>query len=683
VIGKRARAELRVLALGLACVLGACKGEMSAPPGNNAARAGSAGSTGGSGAPYTAPSASCAGAQSRGDRVLRRLARFEYDNSVEDLLGLQANASEKLAADTVVNGFDDNAQALVVTPLVGDQLYTSAETLAGAAMPNIARLAPCAASSPNADCAQQVIRSFGRRVFRRPLTDAELARYADLYALGSDGAAFGDGMQLVLTALLQSPNFLYRSELGAKAADGSYRLQPYELASELAYTLTGSTPDDALLDAAEQNQLATPEQLEAQARRLIASQRGQQQLVRFVDEWLGLARLGSVPKDAPIFPEFNDQVRHAMASEVQHYVEQVAFHGEGTLGALLTAPLAFVDATLAGFYGVPMPATIDADGFGAVQAPDPQRHGVLALGAVLTTFARPDSSSPVLRGKLVREQVLCQPLEPPPPGIIVQPPPVDPKLSVRERYAAHAAKQPCLSCHTLIDPIGFGFEHYDGVGRYRERDGEHPVDATGKIVASLATDAEFDGVAQLSQVLAQSDEVKRCFALQWFRFAYGVAESDQLRCALAQMQDGFLRSGGKLDELLLSATRASIFQLRQAAPEDEGLPPPDAGVRPDAGSYAPDAGVAGGTTPQNSGLSVSVHTDSSWDAGHCDTVSVRNESSAPIDWSAQVMIDGKLTNNWNSSADAQSGLVTFKGADWNRTIKPGETAQFGYCVSKT
>jgi hypothetical protein len=630
------------------------------------------------GAMASAAAAHCVDAQSTGPRMLRRLSRFEYDNTIEDLLGQKAGAQASFAADTVVDGFDDNAQALSVTPLLGDQLYTSAERLAAGAMNDLGRLAPCDPKAGDAGCAEKLIRSFGRRAFRRPPSDAEVKRYLDLYALGSQDGGFAAGVQLTLTGLLQSPNFLYRSELGGPLTAGRYGLDPYEVATELAYTLTGSTPDDALLDAAQKGELATPVQLDAQAARLIDSPRGHRQLTRFVREWLGLDRLASVPKDAQIFPEWTEQIRAAMAAEVDHFVEHVAFEGEGTLGALLSAPLAFVDPTLAKFYGVAMPASAGADGFGMVQMPDPQRRGLLALGASLTTFARPDSSSPILRGKLVRERLLCQPLQPPPPGLVVQPPPVDPTLSLRQRFAAHSAKEPCQSCHRLIDPIGLAFEHFDGVGRYRELDGTHPIDATGQIVDSVSTNAQFDGVPQLADVLAKSDEVARCAALQWVRFAYGRTEDDALACALAEVQQSFASSGGKLRDLLLAVTRTVHFRTRVGQPVVPSAAP-DAGTgaptqKPDASSGVIDAGM----TPPSS---VSVHTDSSWQSGHCDSVTVQNTSGAALDWSVQLPIDGKLTDHWNSKTDADSGQVTFTGADWNKTLPPGQSAQFGYCVS--
>ncbi len=641
-----------------------------------------------SGAPASASAAAaaatCVDPTRTGPRMLRRLSRFEYDNTIEDLLGVRPDAEKSFAADTVVNGFDDNAKALRVTPLLGDQLYTSAEQLAAQAVQKLDQLAPCAAKGGDQSCAEQLIRGFGRRLFRRPPTDVEVARYLDLYALGSADGGFSAGVQLVLTALLQSPSFLYRTELGSQVQPGRYALSQYELATELSYTLTGSTPDDALLDAADKGELASPEQLDAQAARLIDSPRGHQQLERFVREWLGLDVLGSVPKDAQIFPEWTPEIRAAMASEVDHFVEHVAFEGDGTLAQLLTAKLAFVNPALASFYGVPMPASPGADGFGAVPSPDPQRSGVLALGGVLTTYARPDSSSPVVRGKLVRERLLCQPLQPPPPGLVVQPPPVDPSLTVRQRFAAHSVKEPCKSCHSLIDPIGYAFEHFDGVGRFRTQDGGHPIDASGQIIDSVSTDSTFDGVPQLADVLAHSEEVTRCVALQWFRFAYGRSEDDALACELAQIQQSFVDSGGNLRDMVLAAIHTLHFTTRSQDPSDVGTPPPASAALPDAGAGSlsdPSAAGAGATQPAGPETPYMVHTDSSWQSGHCDSVTVQNPGSDVLDWSVKLTLDGKLTDHWSSVADGDSGEVTFTGADWNKSVAPGQTAQFGYCVS--
>lgn len=677
------------------CALAACSGDVAGDAdraggpgdGSGAGSAGAQGPGAGSGAACGAdPSCLAGGAGALecgapdapgGARVLRRLARFEYDNTIADLLGLSGQAGERFAADTVVNGFSDNAEALVVTPLLGDQLYASAERLAAEAMTDLGGLVPCDPSSGDAACAEAFIRDFGRRAFRRPLTDAEAARYAALYTVGSADEGFAGGIELVLMALLQSPNFLYRTELGDPSASGAYALNAHELATELSYTLTGTTPDAALLEAADGGALQTPEQIEAHAERLIDSPRGREHLVRFVTEWLEVDRLSSVPKDAALFPEFDGAIREAMATELARFVTHVAFEGDGTLQALLTAPLAFVDEALASFYGVSPPAEVDGSGFGRVEMPDPQRRGVLALGAVMTTHARPDSSSPVHRGKMVRERVLCQHLPPPPPGIVVQPPPVDPALSVRERYAAHSAEEPCTSCHRLIDPVGFGFEHFDGIGRYRELDANRAVDASGEIIESTDTNGAFDGAAELSALLAASPEVARCFALQWMRFAYGTEEKPELACALSELQERFVASGGQLRELMLATTQTGHFRLRTGgAPAEPGAVSPGDPQDPPDPMQMPPGSPTGGEA-----LAVTTRVDSTWQGGRCETVSVRNDGDTAVDWSVQITIAGTLTDNWNSSASANSGEVTFTGADWNRSVQPGQSAEFGYCTS--
>jgi cellulase/cellobiase CelA1 len=208
------------------------------------------------------------------------------------------------------------------------------------------------------------------------------------------------------------------------------------------------------------------------------------------------------------------------------------------------------------------------------------------------------------------------------------------------------------------------------VGRYRALDAGKPVDARGRIIESELTDGEFTGASELSALLAGSEEVARCFALQWMRFAYGLQESGELACALEQLEQSFVQSGGSIRELLLSTTRTAHFRVRKP-----GQPAPPALSEPEPSEPMP---TAPPTPPSD--LEVMVRTDSSWQAGHCDPVSVRNDSDMPLDWSVELTIDGTLTDHWNCNASATTGKVTFTGAEWNRSVAPGATAQFGYCV---
>ncbi len=616
-----------------------------------------------------------------GGPQLRRLSHAEYESSVEDLLGIDSHAASRFAADTVVHGFDNNAGALQVTPLLADQLAAEAERLATLAVADLGALLPCVPEQGDA-CAEQFLRELGRRAFRRPMTDDELARYLELHRLGAAEGGFADGMQLALSTLLQSPNFLYRTEIGDGSAGGGARiaLTDYEIATQIAYALTGSAPDEALLEAAAAGELVEAEARRAQAERLLQTARGREQLVRFVAKWLELERLASVPKDAELFPDFDQGIREAMEREVAAFVDDVVFGAEasGELGELLTAGHTFVDATLAEFYGLP---AVAEDATERVDAPDPQRAGLLTLGAVMATHARPDGSSPVHRGKLIRERVLCQPLPLPPPGVVVEPPPVDPTLSVRERYDAHSQKEPCKSCHRLIDPIGLSLEHFDGVGRYREREGDHAIDASGEIVQSGATDARFDGAVELAQALAASPEVRDCFALQWFRFAHGVSEDAELACTVEQLRGRFADSGGRIQELLVATVEPSHVIERQPWIEGPGVAMPQADPTAPVTEGEQDEESGGPMGPETVGdVSVSTRTDSSWEAGRCDAVTVTNDGAASTVWQVTLTLEGTMTNHWNATASGSSGEVTFTGVEWNRELAPAASAEFGYCL---
>ena len=307
----------------------------------------------------------------RVDRAsLRRLAHFEYDNTIADLLGLKAGASERFAADTVVNGFDNNAEALVVTPLLGDQLYASAERLAGEAVKNPA--GSCRAPRPSGDmaCAERFDRALRPARVPPAAHRRRAARYLSCTRSAPRSGGFDAGLELVLTALLQSPNFLYRTELGEPSSGGSYALDAYELATELAYTLTG-------VDARRRRCSTRPSaansrptrRSQAQAERLIDGPRGREQLVRFVREWLDVGRLalGAQGRGAV------SRVRRRRSAarwrvELERFVTRRRVRQRrraGTLHALLDAPLAFVNDELAQFYGLPLPASSTPQGFGA------------------------------------------------------------------------------------------------------------------------------------------------------------------------------------------------------------------------------------------------------------------------------------------------------------------------------
>jgi hypothetical protein len=383
-----------------------------------------------------------------------------------------------------------------------------------------------------------------------------------------------------------------------------------------------------------------------------------------------------------------------MRGEFERYVDAVLSRRGATLVDLLTSAFTFVDPTLATFYGMTPDGAADAQGFRRVSTLEPQRLGVLGLGAVQATHARPNASSPVHRGRLVRERLLCQPLPPPPPGVNAQPPAPDPSRTVREQYAMHASVRPCVDCHRLIDPIGFTFEFFDGVGRYRATEAGRAIDGRGEVVGSRSSDRVVADGRALVAHLAASAEVHDCFARQLFRYAYASAAGEQTACALAEVQARFRASNLSVDELFVALARSIHFTQREgaAAPvtpmADAGVADAaaDAAVTPDAAADAgrdaaapmPDAAVTGPTTTP--GVTTMTVRDSTWDAGFCERVIVMNGTGAPVDWTVVHTIAGTVTTSWNSERTGDSGAVVFRGAMWNRTLAPGARTELGFCA---
>lgn len=606
-----------------------------------------------------------------GPRMLRRLTRTEYDHTIGDLFGFASDWGASFASDTVINGFDNNAAVLTVTPLLADQVRKAAEEIAGQAMTNAAALLPCDPSAGR-ECARAFVSQFGERAFRRPVTEGEITRYLAIFDLGAVDD-FNRGVELVIAAMLQSPSFLYRSELGEPMAGTLYRLTPHEIAAELSYFLWGSMPDEELLAAARSGALASPSEIEAQARRMLAAPRSRAMLDRFTEQWLAIDQIGVVPKDTALYPQLTPQIRADMAGEAHRLVADVVRNG-GSLSDLVQAQHTFVTDALAEFYGLPAPAEKDAQGFGKV-ALDDTRAGLLTLGAVLTTHARPNGGSPIHRGKLVRERLLCQHLPPPPPGVVAEPPPLDPGLTTRERYAQHSTDEACSGCHRLMDRIGFAFDHFDGIGRYQAEENGLPIDDAGTIVDTEDGDLDFQGAGGLAALLAESEAANACFALQWVRFAYGVRENGQLSCLIDEMQAQLTGGQMSIEDFVVALTQTSHFTTRvgpsTGKPGEPGEPDePDAGPGPDP---MPDPGT-------DDQVNVEVLTDSQWETGSCHTVNVTNTSNGDLDWKVTIPVAGMINNHWNAELVQNGDQATFSGVSWNDVIAPGAAASFGFCV---
>ena len=493
---------------------------------------------------------------SSGAAPMRRLTRFEYDNTVLDLLGDNRRIAEtSFAGEELSNGFNNNAYALNVSSLLADQLVEGAVNVATRAVTaSLSAVVGCdPAATGEAACVTAFLRTFGKRAFRRPVTDAEVTRFTTVFtgARAVSGATFTDAIITTLATMLASPQFLYRLETPTTGA-----VSGYEMASRLSYFLWGSMPDATLFAAADSDALGTVAQVEAQARRMLGADHAHPMVQSFFGQLLTSGQLASATKDPVAVPAFNDTIRAKMGTELTTFVDQ-AFFTDGTLSTLLTAPYTFLDPSLAGYYGLPAPS---GTGFSKV-ALDPNRAaGILTNGALMTIFGNPSQSSPTFRGKFIRERFLCQGLPPAPDNV---PPlkPVDPNISNRARYAQHSSDPLCSSCHVLMDPLGFGFEHYDTAGKWRDKDRVFAIDTTSQITGAGTADGSYDGAADLGKKLASSDTVQHCMTLNWFRFASGRAEMEGDACSLRVIQDRFAKSGFDQRELLVAITLSDAFRF--------------------------------------------------------------------------------------------------------------------------
>jgi hypothetical protein len=494
---------------------------------------------------------------SLGTAPLRRLTRFEYGRTLADLTGASASIADELVPDERSFGFDDQADTYSVSTLHDSKYFDVANAAAAALVGDSARLSAFAGCDPTADsaCLEPFVRAFGRRAYRRTLTADEVSALVALErATATPGDA--DGVSALVAAVLQSPELLYRPEPSAPSA-----LFGPALATRLSYLITATAPDDELLDAAEGGALATTDGLLAQTDRLLATPRATEAFTHFMFEWWDLDALDGLQKDQALYRAWDPSLPNELARETEAFLEG-AWNDTPSLAVLLGAPYTYLDSTLLGFYGVsgtPVPGT-----FVRVALDSARASGLLTQGAFLAVHAKANQTSPTLRGKFIRERLFCDPPPPPPPNIVVSPSAVDPRLSTRQRFAQHTVDQNCASCHQLMDPVGFLFEHYDAVGRWRDVDGGQAVDATGYLVGT-DVDANLDGVPTLAQALVQSDEVRSCVARQWFRYAFGhEATSAADTCTVGALAGELAKTNGDLKRVVRATVVQQLFQNQRA-----------------------------------------------------------------------------------------------------------------------
>jgi len=379
--------------------------------------------------------------------------------------------------------------------------------------------------------------------------------YAAVKPLGT----FEDAVRTALRAMLQSPSFLYRPVIGVpEARDPSRRsLTGYEVASRLSYLLWATMPDATLMDAAERGQLASSDGVLAQARRLVGDRRFLDTVAAFDDQWLSLGRAATAAKDTTLYKAWSPAVAQAAAAETERFVEYVLLQRGGDIGELLTASYSFPTGT-ASLYGVTAPASASTT---PTDLPATQRRGVLTQISLLAMGATEQATHPIARGRLVRERFLCHAIPNPPPDLMPQPIAPDATSTTRQQYERSTADPFCGTCHRLMNPLGFMFESYDAVGRYRTTENGRPIDATGEVIAS-DLDGTYAGAVALTTALARSAQVRECLLANWFHYALGREREPADEAFFAAMSSR-LAASPKLMDAILALVTSTAFRFQK------------------------------------------------------------------------------------------------------------------------
>jgi hypothetical protein len=503
--------------------------------------------------------------------TIHRLNNFEYDNSVRDLLGDTTQPGNAFPDDTGGANFDNNADVLSTSPLLFEKLDDAAEALANTALTagsaTRARIITCDATKVgDAACATTVMRAFARKAWRRPPTDVELARLVAFVPLArSNGDGFDQGISLGLQAVLLSPSFMFRAELDPDPVATSPRLlNDYEIAARLSYFLWSSLPDDTLAAAADGGQLRDVAALQSQAARMLGDPKAAVLVSNMGGQWFGLEKMASVTPDRTLFTTFDATLAAAMTQETTMFLNDFFTSSSMSFLDMLDAPWTYANARLAQHYGL---SGVTGTALQKVSLAGSQRAGLLTQGSVLATTSFPTRTSPVHRGNWVATNVLCTPPPPPPDGI----PPlsatvVPPGTSQRAQLEAHVKSAACAACHNFMDPIGFGLEHFDAVGAWREVEhtsgSDAVIDATGKLPDGTA----FDGAVQLAAALkTQKPAVGACVVQKMFAYSLGRDPTIADSCQTTALAKGFADSNYNFRSLIMQMIASDVFRMRQPA----------------------------------------------------------------------------------------------------------------------
>jgi hypothetical protein len=500
--------------------------------------------------------------------TLHRLTRAQYGNALHDLLGAGVVVPTALEPDVETLGFATVGGSVGSVSHRGVEQYEAA-ALAVAAQAMTAgaareKLVGCAPAGPgDAVCARSFLAGFAQSAWRRALTDEEADRLTTVAVKA--GTTLGDfhaGLELGMAAVLQSPYFLYRVELGTPDAKtpGVRRYQGYELASRLAFFLWNTAPDAALLDAAGRGALDDDAGLAAEVDRLLVSPRVHGAMRNFFTERFGLAQLDDLSKDSVVFPAMSADLGPAAREETLRLLDQILLREGADYRHLFTTRRTFVDRKLASLYGVPAPKL---EGFAEVSLPaEGMRRGLLGHVSLLALYAHPTSSSATLRGKFVRKVLLCATIPSPPANVnTALPDPKDSGPTLRDRLAVHEQQPFCAACHKPMDHLGLGLENFDGLGQIRHTENGAVIDASGDLDGVRFTDP-----VALSAAVADHPDLGPCLVRHLLRYASAAPETPGEDAEVKRLAYQFADQGYRLPFLLREIALSPAFRTATENP---------------------------------------------------------------------------------------------------------------------
>lgn len=492
--------------------------------------------------------------------TLHRLTATQYKNVIRELAG-DVVVSTPLEPDAPYAGLiSAGASKTSISAWGVEQYENAAFSIAAQALeePRRAAIVSCEpAGAVDPACAREVIAAFGRRAWRRPLEEVEVAQ---LSATATTAAAvlgtFDQGLEYALAAILQSPSFLFRVELGEPdpANSGARRYTSIEMASRLSFLFWNTSPDEELLAAGESGALAEDAGLRAQVERLIASPKTRDGVRNYFTEAFELYLLDQLSKDPTVFTHYSSELGDAAREETLSVLERLVFDDEGDYRDLFTLEHTFVDRRLAAIYNVRAPAR---EGFGEVALSRPGgRRGLLGHVSVLALHAHPTSSSATLRGRFVRTLLLCDSVPPPPVNVnTALPEPSGTAVTLRDRVQEHLTNPSCAPCHLSMDPIGLGLESFDGIGRFRTTEHGALIDP-----ASDVDGAKFADAWELGAVVRDHPKLPRCFVRGLYRYAIGNMESEGEREQIDALTSIFANGKYRVQPLLEAIAMSPGFR---------------------------------------------------------------------------------------------------------------------------